>query len=117
MEERADVVIVGAGIAGIALSFELQKRGVSTILLDSRKSPDPTPRGITLQPNGLEALEKIGILDRVQQMGTDERILEIKDWNHNLLLFPRASARSLAGSQQVPAKASPDADRPVENRR
>jgi 2-polyprenyl-6-methoxyphenol hydroxylase-like FAD-dependent oxidoreductase len=86
LEEKADVVIVGAGIAGIALSFELQKRGVSTLLLDRRKSPDPTPRGITLQPNGLEALEKIGILDRVQQMGTAERILEIKDWDHNLLL-------------------------------
>jgi 2-polyprenyl-6-methoxyphenol hydroxylase-like FAD-dependent oxidoreductase len=92
MEERADVVIVGAGIAGIALSFELQKRSVSTLLLDRRKSPDPTPRGITLQPNGLEALEKIGILDRVQQLGTPERILEIKDWDHNLLLEADYSA-------------------------
>jgi 2-polyprenyl-6-methoxyphenol hydroxylase-like FAD-dependent oxidoreductase len=92
MEEKTDVVIVGAGIAGIALSFELQKRGVSTILLDSRKNPDPTPRGITLQPNGLEALEKIGILDRVQQMGSAERILEIKDWNRNLLLEADYSA-------------------------
>jgi 2-polyprenyl-6-methoxyphenol hydroxylase-like FAD-dependent oxidoreductase len=86
MEETADVVIVGAGIAGLALALELQKRNISTLLLDRRKGPDPTPRGITFQPNGLEALGKIGILDRVQHMGSAERILEIRDWNRNLLL-------------------------------
>ena len=86
MEEKTDVVIVGAGIAGIALSFELQKRGISTVMLDRRKTPESIPRGITFQPNGLEALDKIGILDRVRRLGTPERILEIKDWDHNLLL-------------------------------
>jgi 2-polyprenyl-6-methoxyphenol hydroxylase-like FAD-dependent oxidoreductase len=86
MEERTDVVIVGAGIAGIALSFELQKRGISTVMLDRRKTPESIPRGITLQPNGLDALDKIGILDRVRKMGTPETILEIKDWDRNLLL-------------------------------
>jgi 6-methylpretetramide 4-monooxygenase len=86
LEQKTDVVIVGAGIAGIALSFELQKRGLSSLLLDRRKSPDSIPRGITLQPNGLEALDKIGILDRVQRLGTPEQILEVKDWDHNLLL-------------------------------
>ncbi len=77
MEEKTDVVIVGAGIAGLTLALELQKRSVSTLLLDRRKGPDSIPRGITFQPNGLGALEKIGILDRVQQMGSSERILEV----------------------------------------
>ncbi len=86
MEGKADVVIVGAGIAGSALAFELQKRSISTLLLDRRKGLDSTPRGITFQPNGLEALEKIGILDSVQQMGSAERILEVRDWNREVLL-------------------------------
>jgi len=50
------------------------------------KGLDSTPRGITFQPNGLEALEKIGVLDSVLQMGSAERILEVKDWNGELLL-------------------------------
>ncbi len=79
-------MIVGAGIAGSALAFELQKRSISTLLLDRRKGLDSTPRGITFQPNGLEALEKIGILDSVQQMGSAERILEVRDWNREVLL-------------------------------
>ncbi|HYY91614.1 MAG TPA: FAD-dependent oxidoreductase, partial [Candidatus Dormibacteraeota bacterium] len=86
MEEKIDVVVVGRGIAGLALALELQKRDVSTLLLDRRKGPDSTPRGITFQPNGLEALEKIGALDRIQQMGSRENILEVKDWDRNLLL-------------------------------
>jgi len=86
LEETTDVVIVGAGIAGMALAVELQKREVSTLLLDRRKGPESTPRGITFQPNGLEALEKIGILDEVRRMGSAERILEVRDWDRELLL-------------------------------
>ena len=86
LEGKSDVVIIGAGIAGSALAFELQKRSISTLLLDRRKGLDSTPRGITFQPNGLEALEKIGILDSVQQMGSAERILEVRDWNREVLL-------------------------------
>src|SRR5438552_19191403 len=88
LEGKADVVIVGAGIAGSALALELQKRNISTLLLDRRKGLDATPRGITFQPNGLEALEKIGVLDSVQQMGSAERILEVRDWK-----IGRASCR------------------------
>src|SRR5256885_3305932 len=86
LEGKADVGIVGAGIAGSALALELQKRNISTLLLDRRKGLDATPRGIALQPNGLEALEKIGVLDSVQQMGSAERILEVRDWNQQVLL-------------------------------
>src|SRR3989475_10052259 len=86
LEGKADVVIIGAGIAGSALAFELQKRNISTLLLDRRKGLDSTPRGITFQPNGLEALEKIGVLDSVLQMGSAERILEVKNWNGEVLL-------------------------------
>jgi len=86
LEGKADVVIIGAGIAGSALAFELQKRNISTLLMDRRKGLDSTPRGITFQPNGLEALEKIGVLDSVLQMGSAERILEVKDWNGEVLL-------------------------------
>ena len=86
MEGKADVVVIGAGIAGSALAFELQKRNISTLLLDRRKGLDSTPRGITFQPNGLEALEKIGVLESVLQMGSAERILEVKDWTGEILL-------------------------------
>ncbi len=86
MGRTADVVIVGAGIAGLALAYELQKRNISTVLLDRRNAPDNTPRGITFQPNGLEALEKIGVLDNVRQLGSESKVLEVRAWNQEVLL-------------------------------
>lgn len=86
LERSADVVIVGAGIAGQALAYELQKRNVSTVLLDRRRSPDSAPRGITFQPNGLEAIEKIGVLDQILPLGVPGKVLEVKDWTGELLL-------------------------------
>jgi glycine oxidase len=38
---RADVVIVGAGAAGLALSFELVRRGVETVLVERGGPADP----------------------------------------------------------------------------
>ena len=79
-------MIVGAGIAGLTLAYELQKRRISTVLLDRRNAPDSTPRGITFQPNGLEALEKIEVLDNVRQFGSESKVLEVRAWNQEVLL-------------------------------
>jgi len=83
---KADVVIVGAGIAALALAVELQKKGISTILLERQKSPEGIPRGLTFQPNGLAVLEKLGALDRAKEVGSTSQILEVKSWEGEILL-------------------------------
>jgi 2-polyprenyl-6-methoxyphenol hydroxylase-like FAD-dependent oxidoreductase len=83
---KADVVIVGAGIAALALAIELQKKGISTILLERQKSPEGIPRGLTFQPNGLAVLEKLGALDRAKEVGSRSQILEVKNWEGEVLL-------------------------------
>ena len=70
----------------LALAISLQERGVSTLLLESRKSADSFPRGFTLQPNGLEALDKLGLLDKTLQTGSKADVLEVRAWNGDLLL-------------------------------
>ena len=58
---EADVVVVGAGILGCALSVALGRQGRSVILLEkSLKEPDRIV-GELLQPGGVEALEKLGL--------------------------------------------------------
>ena len=80
------MVIVGAGIAALALALELQRKEISTILLDRQKSPEGIPRGLTFQPNGLAVLEKLGVLDRAKEVGSKSQILEVKNWQGELLL-------------------------------
>jgi squalene monooxygenase len=58
---EADIIIVGAGIAGCALATALGKQGRSVILLErSLKEPDRIV-GELLQPGGVWALQKLGI--------------------------------------------------------
>ncbi|KAJ5716479.1 hypothetical protein N7493_008390 [Penicillium malachiteum] len=60
---EADVVIIGAGILGCALAVALGRQGRSVILLEaSMKEPDRIV-GELLQPGGVQALEKLGLLD------------------------------------------------------
>src|SRR6266849_2556577 len=86
MPGKADVAVVGAGIAALSLAVELQNKGISTILLERQKSPEGIPRGLTFQPNGLAVLEKLGALGRAREIGSASQILEVKSWEGEVLL-------------------------------
>ncbi|KAL1967705.1 hypothetical protein VTN77DRAFT_2962 [Rasamsonia byssochlamydoides] len=63
IDHQADVVIVGAGIAGCALAVALGRQGRSVLLLEkSLKEPDRIV-GELLQPGGVQALEQLGLSD------------------------------------------------------
>lgn len=65
---EADVVIVGAGILGCALAIALGRQGRSVILLEaSMKEPDRIV-GELLQPGGVQALEKLGLLECLEDI-------------------------------------------------
>lgn len=86
MRESVDVAIVGAGVTGLALALALREKNVSTVLLDARKRLDTVPRGLTLQPNGLAALDKLKVLDRVSSGGEKIGVFEITNPKGEVLL-------------------------------
>ncbi len=68
LHHEADVVIVGAGILGCAIAIALGQQGRSVILLErSLKEPDRIV-GELLQPGGVEALEKLGLRDCLEEI-------------------------------------------------
>jgi len=70
-----DAVIVGGGIGGLALGCGLANNGRSVLILEARSGISPSQRGLTLQPNGLEALQKLGLLERTIRIGTRSDIV------------------------------------------
>ncbi|MFM0151994.1 FAD-dependent oxidoreductase [Paraburkholderia sediminicola] len=64
-----DVLICGAGTAGLTLAIELARRGVSFRLLDKMDGPFRGSRGKGIQPRTQEVFEDIGIIDRVVAAG------------------------------------------------
>lgn len=65
----ADVLICGAGAAGLTLAIELARRGVSFRLIDTLDEPFIGSRGKGIQPRTQEVFEDLGILDRVVAAG------------------------------------------------
>lgn len=65
----ADVLICGAGAAGLTLAVDLARRGVSFRLIDKMARPFPGSRGKGIQPRTQEIFEDLGMLDRIVAAG------------------------------------------------
>ncbi|MCA0013084.1 FAD-dependent oxidoreductase [Mesorhizobium sp. B292B1B] len=65
----ADVLICGAGAAGLTLGIELARRGISFQLIEKMSEPFRGSRGKGIQPRTQEIFEDLGILDRVVAAG------------------------------------------------
>ena len=56
-----DVLVVGAGPAGMAAAIHATDRGARTLLVDARNGPMDKPCGEGLMPGALRDLEKLGL--------------------------------------------------------
>lgn len=60
------MVVVGARCAGSPLAALLARRGLDVCLVDRDEFPSDTPSTHGIQPVGVEALERLGVLDRLR---------------------------------------------------
>ncbi len=66
-DEAFDAVIVGARCAGSPLATHLACAGLRVCLVDRASFPSDTPSTHGVQPNGVEALERLGVLNRLRE--------------------------------------------------
>ncbi len=64
-----DVLIVGAGAAGLTLGIDLARRGVAFRLIDKLTAPFGGSRGKGIQPRSQEVFEDLGVIDRLVAVG------------------------------------------------
>ena len=64
-DSNTDVLICGAGPAGLTLAIELARRGVGFRLVEMLDEPFRGSRGKGTQPRSQEVFEDLGILDRI----------------------------------------------------
>lgn len=64
-----DVLVVGAGPTGLLTACELARRGLAVRLVDQASTPFHGSRGKGLQPRTLEALDNVGVADRLIALG------------------------------------------------
>jgi 2-polyprenyl-6-methoxyphenol hydroxylase-like FAD-dependent oxidoreductase len=68
-EPDAEVVIAGAGPAGLWLAGELRLAGVRTIVLERTQDRGPYTRGLGVHARTLEVLAMRGVADTPVQQG------------------------------------------------
>jgi len=66
--QHTECCVVGAGPAGMVLALLLARRGVQVTLLESHHDFDRDFRGDTIHPSTLEALDQLGLVDRLLEM-------------------------------------------------
>lgn len=63
-----DVLIVGAGPAGMILAHELLRRGVRCRMVAKRQSPSGSTRAFTLHARTMEMFDHMGIASRIDEL-------------------------------------------------
>jgi 2-polyprenyl-6-methoxyphenol hydroxylase-like FAD-dependent oxidoreductase len=90
-----DVVIVGAGIAGLTAALTLCKLATRVTLLEQTAQPAEVGAGIMLQPNGLAVLDGLGLRATITEHGRPARTMEI--YNHRNRLIGRGTMPDFGG--------------------
>lgn len=68
MSKQADVMVIGAGVAGTSCALQLAKQGHRTILLDRQSFPRHKTCGEFMSPETREMLEYLGVHLQVQEL-------------------------------------------------
>ncbi|MFE3181895.1 FAD-dependent monooxygenase [Streptomyces violascens] len=77
MSESCDVLVIGAGPTGLALSIALRQYGVDTVVVDKEPSTKREARACVIWQRALEVLRDLGCADRLHAEGLSLRRAEI----------------------------------------
>src|SRR6201997_2714108 len=83
-----DVLIVGAGPAGMTLAISLKQLGVDCVVIDQLPAPPDDTRAAFVQPRTLEYLRRIDVADAMIRDGLKGRGFAMADQEHDLIRVP-----------------------------
>ncbi|MEW5299779.1 MAG: hypothetical protein WDW36_002758 [Sanguina aurantia] len=99
-----DILVVGAGIAGLATALALHKVGLKVRVLESASSPRAEGAALGLWSNAWRALEVLGVADTLREDHLELKRVEIvRGSGETLTTFPFSACKVGATGQEVRA--------------
>ena len=86
MTTQPHVVVVGAGIGGMAAALLVARTGASVTLLERVAEPAAVGAGLLLQPNGLAVLDGLGLRPALDEAGHPVTAADVRRSDGRLLL-------------------------------
>ena len=83
LSKASDVFVIGGGPAGLAVALAARQRGMSVTVADSLAPPIDKPCGEGLMPDGIVALQRLGVsIPAIEASASAESVLsaEISLW-------------------------------------
>jgi 2-polyprenyl-6-methoxyphenol hydroxylase-like FAD-dependent oxidoreductase len=78
MDDRA--LVIGAGIAGLATAIALRRAGRDVLVLERAAQLDEIGAGISLWPNAIKALRRLGVGDAIEAAGAPAHDAAFRSW-------------------------------------
>jgi 2-polyprenyl-6-methoxyphenol hydroxylase-like FAD-dependent oxidoreductase len=99
MGERRPIVIVGAGIGGLAAAVALARKGFSVLVVERSAELSEIGAGIQLAPNAGRVLTSLGLDAAIAEVAIEPAAIEVVNGNTGQLLasVPKSAFRSRFG--------------------
>jgi 2-polyprenyl-6-methoxyphenol hydroxylase-like FAD-dependent oxidoreductase len=85
LPREVDVLIAGAGPAGLTLAAELMRQGVKTEIVDRQAEGANTSRAAVVHARTLEVLEPLGVTQEIIQQGIKVPTFRVRDRDRALI--------------------------------
>ena len=80
------IIIIGAGISGLALCLILIKNGYPAALFEKERKIDQPGAGINISPNGNAVLFQLGIKDKILNISDKPNTIELKTYKRGFTI-------------------------------
>jgi salicylate hydroxylase len=81
-----EIAIVGAGIAGLALSAALDRRGLSSVIFEQAAELTEAGTGVQIAPNASRLLHRLGLATRLREVAVRPQATEFRRWADDSLI-------------------------------
>ena len=79
MSDKPDILIAGAGIAGLTAALALARRGFGSTIVESFSEPSEVGAGLQVAPNASRILRDLGVLDALREKAVAPSSIRLGD--------------------------------------